>query len=88
MENISTNKRNLMNPDELLKLDNNKEVVIVRGRKPFICYKYDYSKHSEAIKLEDMTLEEQKKRFAANIESETEKTQMQPVEKKYSFKDF
>ena len=36
MENIATNKRNLMNPDELLKLDNNKEIVIVRGRKPFI----------------------------------------------------
>lgn len=40
MENIATNKRNLMNPDELLKLDNNKEIVIVRGRKPFICNKY------------------------------------------------
>ena len=25
MENIATNKRNLMNPDELLKLDNNKQ---------------------------------------------------------------
>ena len=31
MENISTSKRNLMNPDELLKLDNNKQIVIVRG---------------------------------------------------------
>ena len=50
MENIATNKRNLMNPDELLKLDNNKEIVIVRGRKPFICNKYDYSKHIEASK--------------------------------------
>ena len=51
MENIATNKRNLMNPDELLKLDNNKEIVIVRGRKPFICNKYDYSKHIEASKM-------------------------------------
>ena len=57
MENIATNKRNLMNPDELLKLDNNKEIVIVRGRKPFICNKYDYSKHIEANKMEDMTIE-------------------------------
>ena len=29
MENISTNKRNLMNPDELLKMDNTKEIVIL-----------------------------------------------------------
>lgn len=36
MENVSSNKRNLMNPDELLKMDNKKEVVMVRGRKPFV----------------------------------------------------
>ena len=85
VENISKNKRNLMNPDELLKLDNNKEIVIVRGRKPFICNKYDYSKHDEAEKLEDMTVEEQRIIFKDNVESEKNKWQKQ-VE--YSFKDF
>ena len=84
VETISTNKRNLMNPDKLLKLDNNKEVVIVRGQKPFICNKYDYSKHEDAGKLEDMTIEEQKIRFKDNIE----KNQGQPKKVKYSFKDF
>jgi len=82
MENISTNKRNLMNPDELLKLDNNKEIVIVRGRKPFICNKYDYTKHKEASKLEDMTWEEQMEKFKYNIDNEKNK------KVKYSFKDF
>ena len=86
MENIATNKRNLMNPDELLKLDNNKEIVIVRGRKPFICNKYDYSKHSEANKLEDMTLEEQRERFKDNVENEKNKQKIKKI--KYSFKDF
>lgn len=86
MENISTNKRNLMNPDELLKLDNNKEIVIVRGRKPFICNKYDYAKHSEADKLKDMTLEEQKEIFKDNIENQRSKQQNK--KKKLSFKDF
>lgn len=86
MENIATNKRNLMNPDELLKLDNNKEIVIVRGRKPFICNKYDYSKHIEAIKMEDMTIEEQRERFKYNVENE--KNKQQPKKVKYSFKDF
>ncbi|HJJ18650.1 MAG TPA: type IV secretory system conjugative DNA transfer family protein [Clostridiaceae bacterium] len=86
MENIATNKRNLMNPDELLKLDNNKEIVIVRGRKPFICNKYDYSKHIEANKMEDMTIEEQRERFKDNVENE--KNKQQPKKVKYSFKDF
>jgi len=73
-----------MNPDELLKLDNNKEIVIVRGRKPFICNKYDYSKHNEAHKLEDLTWEEQRIKF--NVEDEKNKQQKKIV--KYSFKDF
>jgi len=75
-----------MNPDELLKLDNNKQIVIVRGRKPFICNKYDYTKHCEASKLEDMTLEEQLERFKDNLNNERNKTQYKKV--KYSFKDF
>ena len=86
MENIATNKRNLMNPDELLKLDNNKEIVIVRGRKPFICNKYDYSKHIEANKMEDMTIEEQRERFKDN--KKKKKNKQQPKKVKYSFKDF
>ena len=86
MENISTSKRNLMNSDELLKLDNNKEIIIVRGRKPFICSKYDYSKHQEAEKLVDMTLEEQKEKFRENIDNE--KNKQQGKKPKYSFKDF
>lgn len=86
MENISTSRRNLMNPDELLKLDNNKQIVIVRGRKPFICNKYDYSKHQEAAKLVDMTWDEQKEKFRDNIYNE--KNQQQNKKIKYSFKDF
>ena len=75
-----------MNPDELLKLDNNKQIVIVRGRKPFICNKYDYSKHKEATKMVDMTFEEQKEKFKDNIDNE--KNQQQNKKPKYSFKDF
>lgn len=84
MQNISTNKRNLMNDDEILKLDNNKEIVIERGQQPFICNKYDYSKHDEANKLEDMTLEEQMERFKDNVERN--KAKLKYAE--YSFEDF
>ena len=86
MENIATNKRNLMNPDELLKMDHDKAIVMVRGRKPFICKKYDYSNHPEAYKLEDMTLAEQKERFKENIELNNNKKKINKP--KYSFKDF
>ena len=87
MANVATNKRNLMNPDELLKMNHNKEIVMVRGRKPFICNKFDYSQHSEASKLKDITLEEQKRKFKDNIEQETMKTQKEKKEE-LSFKNF
>lgn len=87
VENISSNKRNLMNPDELLKMEHDKEIVMVRGRKPFICKKFDYSQHLEADKLKDMTLEEQKEIFKESIEQNSKK--LKPEKKiKYSFKDF
>lgn len=85
MENIATSRRNLMNPDELLKMDHNKAIVMVRGRKPFICNKYDYSEHSEADKLKDMTVEEQKEKFADNNEQK-ETNKLHNFE--YSFKNF
>ena len=87
MENIATNKRNLMNPDELLKMDHDKAIVMVRGRKPFICNKYDYSNHLESYKLEDMTIEEQLERFKENIDKNNKK-ELVAKKPKYSFKDF
>lgn len=83
--NIGTSKRNLMNRDELLKLDNNREIVIVRGRKPFICNKYMYKKHADFEELEDITTEEQKEIFKENFELENKKREKKV---KYSFKDF
>ena len=50
IENISTSKRNLMNPDELLKMDHEKEIIMIRGKEPFMCKKFDYSHHPEAEK--------------------------------------
>ena len=48
--------------------------------------KYDYSKHIEASKMEDMTIEEQREKFKDNVENE--KNKQQPKKVKYSFKDF
>lgn len=87
MANVATNKRNLMNPDELLKMNHNQEIVMVRGRKPFICNKFDYSQHEEIEKLEDMTIEEQKEKFKRNIEESNSKT-VKTKKVQYSFKNF
>ena len=38
-------KRNLMNPDEILRLPNEKEILILRGQKPLMLDKMDYTKH-------------------------------------------
>lgn len=72
-----------MNADELLKLDNNKEIVLERGRKSFICNKYMYFNHEEYNKLEDMTIDEQKERFKNNYVVKEIKEKI-----KYSFKNF
>lgn len=51
MNSIGTTKRNLLNPDELIQLNNTKEIVILRGKKPLMCDKFDYSEHKNYSKL-------------------------------------
>lgn len=41
----NTTKRSLMNPDELLKLPNDKAILLLRGQNPLLIDKMDYSKH-------------------------------------------
>ena len=51
MDSIGTTKRNLLNPDEIIQLDNSKEIVILRSKKPLMCDKFDYSEHRLAKDL-------------------------------------
>ena len=56
MDNVGATKRNLLNPDELIQLDNSKEIVILRGKKPLLCDKFFYFEHKlakELIPMED-----------------------------------
>ena len=77
----------MKNGEEEIAGSRDKEIVMVRGRKPFICKKFDYSQHLEADKLKDMTLEEQREIFKESIEQNSKK--LKPEKKiKYSFKDF
>ena len=75
-----------MNPDELLKMDHEKEIIMIRGKEPFMCKKFDYSHHPEAEKLKDITQEELKEKFKDNVEQNHKFKQEKKV--KYSFKDF
>lgn len=88
MENNSTVMRNLMNYDEIMKNNHNKEIVIITGQKPFMCNKVDYTEHPDSDKLEDITTEELKEKFKENIELNKKKILGKTIKKELSFKDF
>lgn len=46
-----TSKRSLMNPDEILRLPNKNEILILRGQKPILLDKMDYTKHRLAKEI-------------------------------------
>ena len=50
-KNISTLKRNLLNPDEILRIPYNQLLVNIRGNKPVLLEKMIYTEHSLAKKL-------------------------------------
>ena len=60
-EHITVTKRNLLNPDEILRLDHNKEIVILRGKPPCIIDKFIYIKHPLARNLKETLLTDYKK---------------------------
>lgn len=43
--NISTQKRNLLNPDEILRLPHDNAILILKGQQPLLLKKMDYTKH-------------------------------------------
>ena len=42
--NYTSNKRNLMNPDKLLRLQHKNAILLLRGQKPYMINKLDYTK--------------------------------------------
>lgn len=55
-KNISTVRRNLMNADEILKLEYNKLLVNIRGNKPVMLDKMIYTEHEFANDLKDVSV--------------------------------
>lgn len=55
-KNISTQKRNLLNVDEILRLLFSKLLVILRNNKPLLLDKMIYTEHPLAQKLKDSSI--------------------------------
>lgn len=41
-DTISSVKRNLLNPDEIIRMNNDEQIVMIRGQNPFKCKKLRY----------------------------------------------
>lgn len=53
-QNTSSAKRNLLNPDEITKLDKKKAILMLNGQQPLLLYKFDYSEHELSSKLRNI----------------------------------
>lgn len=66
-EGIATTSRNLMNADEILRMDNKEQLVIIRGQRPFKCKKFDYSEYWMANEVEEIEITKYKEPVTLNI---------------------
>ena len=60
-EGIATTSRNLMNADEILRMNNSEQLVIIRGQRPFKCKKLDYSEYWMSKDMEEIEITKYKK---------------------------
>lgn len=67
-KNISTQKRNLLNVDEILRIPSNKLLVNLRGNKPLLLDKMIYKEHPIAKMLKDSSISEYNPKWIKNIQ--------------------
>lgn len=92
-KNITTLKRNLINPDEILRLQSNKLIVNLRGNKPLLLDKMIYTEHSLSQRLKKTPINEYcpkcNKRENVNETVPTDKKKLNiKKEGETSFEDF
>lgn len=71
-----------MNPDEIIQMNSDYQIVFLRALKPFICKKFDYSEYRMSDKMEEIEIKKYKKK----VEIETKK--LIEDEKLPTFKEF
>lgn len=77
-KNVSTQKRNLLNVDEILRIPTTKLLVNIRGNKPLLLDKVIYTEHQLYKKLKDSSIKEFKPKWTAS----TPKEDIKPKPKK------
>ncbi len=65
-KNISRQKRNLLNVDEILRIPSNQLLVNLRGNKPLLLNKMIYKDHSLSKKLKDSSVTEYNPNWTKN----------------------
>lgn len=70
-QNISTQKRNLLNIDEILRIPSTQLLVLLRGNKPLLLDKLIYKEHNISKKLDDTSIQEYIPNWNKNISIET-----------------
>ena len=71
-----------MNADEIIRMNNDLQIVILRGEKPLICKKFDYSEYWMAKKMEEIEIKKYKKKITID------ETNIVPEEKLPTFEEF
>ena len=64
--NNSQISRNLLDPNEVEYMDNNKEIIMIKGHLPILDFKYDITKHRLYKKLGDVNDENNKNNYYLN----------------------
>lgn len=81
-EGIATTKRNLLNADEIMRMDNDEQIEILRGQKAFKCKKMDYSEYWMSEEIEEVEIEKYKTKITI------EKNKIEQEEKLPTFEEF
>ena len=66
-KNIATQKRNLLNVDEILRIPSNKLIVNLRGNKPLLLDKVIYTEHPLYKKLKDNPVSNYNPKWTKNV---------------------
>ncbi|URZ15466.1 type IV secretory system conjugative DNA transfer family protein [Clostridium felsineum] len=77
-------KRNLMNPDEILRLPNKNEILILRGQKPLILDKMDYTKHRLSKEMKPIKVSDYKPEWTQEYFQEENKKTLKKAQDKSS----
>ncbi len=57
-ESTSSTRRNLLNPDEIMRMSNDEQIIMIRGQKPFKCKKLRYWEYGLGKNVERTMIEE------------------------------